>query len=541
MANRGKFWREMKRAATNVLNQKEANFILTAILTLFLIYIALVGIFGRNVIHPLGGDQSKPQNFPMSNAAQSNFSYTMVGGVPTKELGPTEIFVCSAFSLFILWSVALVLGRLLNYLRLPPLLGMLIAGILFGNIPFLQGILIIHKDWNKFLRQSAFILILMRCGIGLDPDALRNSLAICGTLGVLSTTFEALAIVLTSYFIYEVPVSLAIVFSYVLASTSPAVTVPTMIQLHAEGRGVDKGIPTVALASASIDNIYCVTAFSIALSIVFHTSGDFIYMLAKVPMEILAGSLLGILAGFVLRYLPRYDDNLVHLARSILIFVTSMAIYFGTLAVRCHIAGPLAVILACIGAKMKWKDDNPEKTRLEELSLKVLWDLFFLPFLFVLIGLVLDFSVFTLDLLGKSVVIIFIGIVARIVIVFVLSFCTNLNIKEQCFLSFCFTPKATVQAALAPILAQHSMEHTETSNYTQLILQTCILSILITAPIGQIIIQVLGRATLKKNITDEQKLVETFPVGSVESNGSISNVLQPNGHNNFQLRAENKK
>ena len=33
-------------------------------------------------------------------------------------------------------------------------------------------------------------------------------------------------------------------FSYVLAATSPAVTVPALIQLQDEGRGVEKGIPT---------------------------------------------------------------------------------------------------------------------------------------------------------------------------------------------------------------------------------------------------------------------------------------------------------
>ncbi|KAI1697822.1 sodium/hydrogen exchanger family domain-containing protein [Ditylenchus destructor] len=469
-------WPKIKRFLINALNHKETNFILTALLTFFFVYIILVGVLYRNVLHPFRGNESKPRIFPLSNATSlrdsGNFSYTIVGGVPVEELDTTEVFVCSVLSLFILWSVALILGHLLNYLMLPPLVGMLITGILFANVPYLKGILVIHNDWSKYLRESAFILILMRCGIGLDPDALHKSLFICGSLGFVSTIFEALAIVLASYFIYHIPVALAIVFSFVLAGTSPAVTVPVIIQLHAEGHGVPKGIPKVALASASIDNIYCVTAFSIALSVVL---GDLDYIIKKVPIEILMGIILGLLA---------------------------------------------AVILACVIAKKTWKDDNLNKTRLEELSLKVLWDLFFLPFLFVLIGLVLDFSLLSLDLLGKSIVIMFVGILARILIVLLISFGANINLRELCLLSFCFTPKVTVQAALAPMLAQHTMRHFETSNFSQLMLQTCILSILVTAPIGQLIIRALGRATLEKEIIEELSHVQIpFEIPESISNG----------------------
>ncbi|KAI1725660.1 sodium/hydrogen exchanger family domain-containing protein [Ditylenchus destructor] len=491
-----KFSPKLKNAAVNIINHRETNFILTAIAVAIAIYIALVGIFDRNVIHPLRADD-KPQFAPLLNTTPGNFSYIVIGGAPVTPLDSTEVLVCSVFSLFILWIVALILGRMLNYFMLPPLLGMLIAGILFANIPFLKGILIIHNNWNTFLRQTAFILILIRCGIGLDPDALRNSLFICGNLGIVSTTVEN------------------------------------------EGRGVEKGIPTVALASASIDNIYCVTAFSISMSIVFTTNDDLSYIITRVPVEILIGSLFGILAGLALRSLPRPDAHLAHFTRATLIFAVSLAFYFGTRAIKCEIAGPVAVILACIVAAMRWKIDNHKMTRPEERGLKVLWDLFFLPFLFVLIGLILDFSIFTWDLLGQSLAIIFIGICARILVVFLISLCTNLNIKEQCFLSFCFTPKATVQAALAPILAQHCMEHSDVSDYTQLILQTCVLSILITAPIGQIIIQILGRTMLHKKTVGGLKLVDPFQIGSIAGPGANSKYLLSDRDNRLRLQVSN--
>lgn len=53
---------------------------------------------------------------------------------------------------------------------------------------------------------------------------------------------------------------------------------PTMLKFELEGRGTDKGIPTAMLTSLSIDNIYCITAYTILNSILyFKNNGKFIF------------------------------------------------------------------------------------------------------------------------------------------------------------------------------------------------------------------------------------------------------------------------
>lgn len=94
-------------------------------------------------------------------------------------------------------------------------------------------------------------------------------------------------------------------------------------------------------------------------------------------------------------------------------------------------------------------------------------------------------------------VLICIGILVRIAAAFLISFFTDFNLKERLFTSICFFPKATVQAALAPVLASIAVYYSDV-NFGGLILQTNILSILITAPIGQLMILGLGRALLSK-------------------------------------------
>ena len=54
-----------------------------------------------------------------------------------------------------------------------------------------------------------------------------------------------------------------------MAAVSPAVTVPVMLDLKKKGKGNEKGVPTSILAASSIDNLFCIGAFTSALSLVF--------------------------------------------------------------------------------------------------------------------------------------------------------------------------------------------------------------------------------------------------------------------------------
>uniref|UniRef100_A0A915CP80 PIN-like protein n=1 Tax=Ditylenchus dipsaci TaxID=166011 RepID=A0A915CP80_9BILA len=119
-----------------------------------------------------------------------------------------------------------------------------------------------------------------------------------------------------------------------------------------------------------------------------------------------------------------------------------------------------------------------------------MWDLFFIAFPVCADWLAHGLFNLYMDLFGQSLTILVIGLTARVVIVFLISMCTNLKVKEQCFLSLSFMPKANTQAALGPILVQYYMTDSNIASYVQLVLQTCLLSILFTAPLGQMLIQI---------------------------------------------------
>jgi hypothetical protein len=54
-----------------------------------------------------------------------------------------------------------------------------------------------------------------------------------------------------------------------MGALSPAVTVPSLVSLQERRYGVAKGIPTMLLAAGGLDNVLCVTGFSVFLGIIF--------------------------------------------------------------------------------------------------------------------------------------------------------------------------------------------------------------------------------------------------------------------------------
>ncbi len=60
-------------------------------------------------------------------------------------------------------------------------------------------------------------------------------------------------------------------FRFVLSAVSPAVVVPSMLSLSERGYGIDKGIPTLVIAAASVDDVLAISGFGVVLGIAFST------------------------------------------------------------------------------------------------------------------------------------------------------------------------------------------------------------------------------------------------------------------------------
>lgn len=129
-----------------------------------------------------------------------------------------------------------------------------------------------------------------------------------------------------------------------------------------------------------------------------------------------------------------------------------------------------------------------------------LWNVIFLPTLFALIGNEVDFNGINLNVIGLGFACICIGIVFRTLATFLSVTCSSFNLKEKLFLCGAWIPKATVQAAVGSIALDLAREsHNE--EFIKLgtnVLNIAVLSIVVTAPLGTILISCLASRLLSK-------------------------------------------
>lgn len=131
-----------------------------------------------------------------------------------------------------------------------------------------------------------------------------------------------------------------------------------------------------------------------------------------------------------------------------------------------------------------------------------LWLVIFLPILFSLIGNEVSFRGMDLKIIGLGFASICAALVIRIIATFLSVSFTSFDLKEKVFLCVTWIPKATVQAAVGSIALDLARD-ANNSTYITLasnVLNIAVLSIVVTAPLGTILISLLATRLLTKTV-----------------------------------------
>lgn len=104
------------------------------------------------------------------------------------------------------------------------------------------------------------------------------------------------------------------------------------------------------------------------------------------------------------------------------------------------------------------------------------------------------------DIVSVGIGCITLGAILRILCTAGIAFGDHLNMKEKFFVSLSWMSKATVQAALGPVALKHlaSDSSDDLKKYAYIVQTVSVLSILLTAPLGAILISVTGTKLLTK-------------------------------------------
>ncbi|KAM9330487.1 sodium/hydrogen exchanger 9B2 [Gastrophryne carolinensis] len=407
------------------------------------------------------------------------------------------------FSILALLSLAILNGKLVSLLKipnlppLPPLLGMLLAGFLLKNIPLVKDTVKINHKWSAALRNIALAIILTRAGLGLDSKALRKLKAVCFRLSLVPCFTESCCAALLSYFLLGLPLSWAFMLGFVLGAVSPAVVVPSMLLLQKQGYGVDKGVPTLLMAAGSFDDILAITGFNTCLGMAF-SSGSTLNTIFRGVLEVVVGIASGLFLGFFLHYFPSKDQENLKWKRSFLILALSIFAVFSSLYFGFPGSGGLCTLVLAFIAGVGW---SGEKGMVEDV-IAVAWNIF-QPLLFGLIGSEISIASLRPETVGFCVTTLGIALVVRICATFLMVSWAGFNLKEKIFISLAWIPKATVQAAIGSVALDTARGAgiKQLEDYGMDILTIAFLAIIITAPIGALVIGLTGPKMLHRSET----------------------------------------
>lgn len=395
-------------------------------------------------------------------------------------------------SLALIFLVGLSLAAIFNKIKLPRIIGMLITGILLGPYVldfFDASILGISAE----LRRMALVIILIKAGLSLNLRDLKKVGRPAILMAFLPAVFEILACIIFAPYILHVSLKEAAVMGAVLGAVSPAVVVPRMVQLMENGYGTNKSIPQMVLAGASLDDVFVIVLFTTFVNLAQGGTAN-VMDFVNIPVSIISGILLGAAVGFVLAWFFETRHAHGNVIRNSLKVIIVLGTAFLLLAVEewldgiLAVSGLLAVMSMALTLAMRSVSDVTQRLQGKFGKLWLAAEVI----LFVLVGAAVDIR-YTLEAGVGAIILIAAGLVFRSIGVWLCMLGTKLTAKERLYCVIAYLPKATVQAAIGSVPLALGLPCGNT------VLSVAVLSILITAPLGAILMDISYKRLLEKS------------------------------------------
>jgi len=441
----------------------------------------------------------------------------LIWGALVSILGETALPGGNIFSLLVLFVLAQLAGDLVALVKLPPLLGMLCVGIALASIPGISIGDAIDQNWSSCIRSVALTVILIRAGQGLDPDALRRLSFMVFRLAATPCLVETTVVATVAHYLLGFPWLWGFMVGFIIAAVSPAVVVPCLLTLSERGYGIDKGIPTLVIAAASIDDVLAISGFGVMLGIAF-SADSLVWQIVQGPIEVAMGLLYGGIIGAISWVLPYRKEADLGKQRTLFLFAAGLVAVFGSKKIHFAGAGALGCLALAFVAGVGWRKQGlTGEAGHVSVHFATMWK-FFCPLLFALIGTEIKISELEMTTVGWGCVILAASLTCRIVVTFFVTMGGDLNLRERFFVALAWLPKATVQAAIGSTALDYAREvlanlqegdDIDKANADialgKQVLTLAVLVILITAPIGAVAIMLSAPKLLNHTPPQQQE------------------------------------
>ena len=386
-----------------------------------------------------------------------------------------NIIVC-LISLIVIGVLSHYSGKLVELIKLPSLIGMMIVGMLIGP-SFLNLVPEITLNIAPTIKDIALVAVLFIGGLGISLQQIKQIGRPAVLLSTVPATLEGFTIAFMSILCLNFTFVQGAILGFIIAAVSPAVLIPSMIDLINRKVGQDKAIPQMLLVGSSADDTVAITLFTTFLGIYLQGSGD---KPVPIPVELLMIPLtiiISMLIGYLIYKISKPLLNKVTNEYGKIIIAFGICIIMRLIEKQFNLELFNSLLTIMIYGFFIRNYVGNSSTIIQQKMNKI-WTVGKL-YLFAFVGMAINPT-----LVGEffliGVVILSVSLTIRSIGVLLSLIGTNLTTKERIFCIIAYLPKATVQSAKASIPLQMGVAGGE-------IMQAiAILSVLITAPIGAI-------------------------------------------------------
>lgn len=299
--------------------------------------------------------------------------------------------VVNVLSFVAIIMVAYVLGKLVSKVKMPQILGWLIAGMIFG--PHLVGIVdqnIINQEWYKITIK----LFETFAGVMIGSEIVFKRLKAYGKQLTVITLFESVGTFVIVSLIFGIvfmitgaPLYLALIFGGIALATAPAPALSIINEFKTEGPVTDTLIPV-----AAIDDVVAIVVFFTIITVISSVLGTsssgagITVLMTLLPFVI--GIVTGLAASFIIN---KVKDKKANLGIMILFLVISLVI--GLLLDKL-IGADIGINYLLVGMSFSATLANLIKEEMLDDILKLYNPILTLSFLIVIVnlGMPLDYT-----------------------------------------------------------------------------------------------------------------------------------------------------
>ena len=385
----------------------------------------------------------------------------------------------NVFSPIVTIFAGAVLGLLVSRVTgCPPLVGMLLAGVLWGNLPnsFARNT---DPAVSSFLRNIAVAVILTRAGLTFKWSLTKPVLKNVALMSCLPQLTECLTHAFVAFQLFPFPnFALALYQGAAIASCSTAIVIPGVVEMQSRGYGVTRGPPILMLCTIALDSVFAIwfTSFVIEFGFPDEAHGIPVWLrLLAAPLQILGGALIGLVAGLLESWLFGHlheriaaaaethretVEKTVRMKCLAMTVASGIGLIFGSYKLGFPGSGTVAVVLKAGFVAYRWGTPELDSRRIGLYhDCADLWDTLIVPSLFTIVGASIDLSAFAdPNLLLRALACIGSGLLLKSVMCFLVTRGIGYSTSEKVFLAVGWCAKSTVQAATAGKALVHALE-----------------------------------------------------------------------------------